>query len=297
MGAIKRENIAEAAEACLVRAGTSFRPDQARAYERAIAEETNPHARWVLEGVLENARVAARNVAPLCDDSGIPHLIIRLGQEAELPPDWLSQVHQGVAQGLRIMPGRPMAVKGDAIQRIEQSQGLHDDPSAMLPAPAMVEPCKGTELEISVLLLGGGPEIRARTRRIFHKRSAENVFKQAASWTAEEVQSLGCTPTVVALGVGRSHQEASALMLQAMRDGDFDRQDRWERLVTDTINQTGVGPLGLGGSHTCLATFMRIGPQRASGVRIVCMRPGCCFEPRKATVRVDSAAWRFDKPE
>jgi len=81
--------------------------------------------------------------------------------------------------------------------------------------------------------------------------------------------------------------EASALMLEAMKEGSLNRQSLWEKRVTDAINATKVGPLGLGGSTTALGTFIKVGPLRASGVRIVSMRPGCCFDPRKATMVLD----------
>ena len=74
------------------------------------------------------------------------------------------------------------------------------------------------------------------------------------------------------------------MMLQAMAEGNYDCQNEVEREITARVNETGVGPLGLGGETTVLGTFMKIGPQRASGVRIVCMRPCCCFEPRKASM-------------
>ena len=75
-------------------------------------------------------------------------------------------------------------------------------------------------------------------------------------------------------------------MLQALVDGTYDNQNDMEKEITDRINENGVGPLGLGGKTTVLATFMKVGPQRASGVRIVCMRPCCCFEPRIASVEL-----------
>lgn len=52
------------------------------------------------------------------------------------------------------------------------------------------------------------------------------------------------------------------------------------------MNDANIGPLGLGGRHSVLATFAKIGPQRASGVRIVALRPCCCFEPRRASVEL-----------
>ena len=74
------------------------------------------------------------------------------------------------------------------------------------------------------------------------------------------------------------------MMMQALVDGKYNEQSEFEKRITDEVNKSNVGPLGLHGDTTVLATFMKVGPQRASGVRIVCMRPCCCFEPRIATV-------------
>jgi len=133
-------------------------------------------------------------------------------------------------------------------------------------------------------LLGGGPEIRAKTYRVFHKRSIDNVLKTASGWMAEDIKNLGCTPCIPAIGIGRTHMEASALMLEAMKEGDLLQQSVREKMVTKWINAQKVGPLGLGGSTTALGAFIKVGPARASGVRIVSIRPCCCVEPRKATV-------------
>jgi fumarate hydratase subunit alpha len=281
---LSRRGIEDAVAACLVKAGTTFRPDQLRAYRNAIAAERNESARWVLERILENALIAQRNSAPLCDDTGIPHVFVDVGSDVWLPQDWLGAINDGIIHGLRIMPGRPMAVKGNPIERIEQSRGLYTDPGRLSLAPVIAKPAKGKKLKITVLLLGGGPEIRAKTYRVFHQRSIDVVLEEVASWATGEVKNLGCTPCVPAIGIGRTHVEASGLMLEAMKDGSLSRQNPLEKRVTDLINATGVGPLGLGGNTTALGTFMKIGPLRASGVRIVSMRPSCCFEPRRATV-------------
>ena len=68
--------------------------------------------------------------------------------------------------------------------------------------------------------------------------------------------------------------------------GNYDHQTEMEKYITDEVNKIGVGPLGLGGDTSVLATFMKVGPQRASGVRVVALRPCCCFEPRVASVEL-----------
>ena len=113
-----------------------------------------------------------------------------------------------------------------------------------------------------------------------------NVLNEIISWATDATAMLGCTPCTLAVGVGRSHYEASSMMLQALVDGTYDKQSEMEKEITRKVNEAGAGPLGLGGTTTVLATFMKVGPQRASGVRVVCMRPCCCFEPRIATVEL-----------
>jgi fumarate hydratase subunit alpha len=281
---IKQRDIREAVRDCLIKAGTTYRADQLDAYRKAVASETLENPRWVLEQILENAKIAEREQLPLCDDTGIPHVIVRIGDDCNLPQAWLAAIQKGLAQGLREMPGRPMAVAGDDIQRVEQSIGLHTDPAALEPAPVIVRPGPGDQMQLTVLLLGGGPEIRAKTRRVFHRRSIDYVLDEVAAWFTQEVGSLGCTPTVAAVGIGRSQVEASALMLEAMAEGSLDRQNELEKKITAAINQTHVGPIGMGGNTTALGCFLKIGPTRASGVRIVSARPCCIVEPRRATV-------------
>jgi fumarate hydratase subunit alpha len=286
--AVGREDIVDAVKGCVVRAGTAFRRDQLRAYQNAIQRESNPNAKWVLEKILENARIAEKKAIPLCDDTGIPHVFVEIGQEVTLSSGWLTAVSNGVTQGLLAMPGRPMAVRGNSVERVEQSKGLFKDPGKVSLAPVIVKPAVGNKLKITVLLLGGGPEIRAKTYRVFHRRSIDVVLEEVTGWVTSEVKNLGCTPCVPAIGIGRTHVEASALMLEAMKLGSLNRQNYWERKVTEMVNSTGVGPLGLGGDTTALGTFIKVGSLRASGVRIVSVRPCCCFEPRRATASLTS---------
>jgi fumarate hydratase subunit alpha len=117
-----------------------------------------------------------------------------------------------------------MAVRGNDTDRVEQSKGLYEDPAKLAPAPVIVKPVPGKRLKITILLLGGGPEIRAKTYRVFHKRSIENVLRETAGWMAPEMKNLGCTPATLAIGIGRTHMEASALMLEAMKKGTLNRQ-------------------------------------------------------------------------
>ena len=270
----------------LVEAGSTFREDKKEAYKQAIAAEQNEKARWVLEQVLANAQAAETNRSPLCDDTGIPHLVLEVGEDCAVTGKMLDAINEGVAEGLRKLPGRPMGIRGDDGQRIDQSGGLDPDPAGVAPAPILLRRCDENVIRLHILMFGGGPAIRAKTYRVFHKHSTQVVLDEIVQWATEGVAQLGCSPCTLAIGVGRSHFEAASMMLQAQADGRYDVQSEMEREITRRVNEAKIGPLGLGGSTSVIATFMKVGPQRASGVRIVCVRPACCFEPRIATVEL-----------
>jgi fumarate hydratase subunit alpha len=276
--------IVEKVKKTLIEAASSYREDQIKAFKSAISNERNPRAKWILENMLENAYVANKNKTPLCDDTGIPHVILEVGKNKSISGEMLNYIHEGIAEGLRKLPGRPMAVKGNSIERIEQSSGLYDDPSKLEPPPIIIKEIDEDVIRLYILMQGGGPEIRGKTYRIFHQHSINVVVDKIVEWAKEEVSNLGCTPCVPAIGIGRTHFESASLMLEAMAKGNFGIQNNIEKEITEKINKSNVGPLGLKGNTTALATFLNIGPQRASGVRIVCLRLCCCVEPRVANV-------------
>lgn len=270
----------------LVDAGSTFRQDKKDAYRKAIASERNEKARWVLEQVLENAEVAERNKSPLCDDSGIPHLVLEVGEDCAITGKMLDAIKQGVAEGLRKLPGRPMGIMGGDYERIDQSGGLNPDSAGVESAPILLRRCDENVIRLHILMFGGGPAIRAKTYRVFHKHNTQVVLEEIVNWATEGVAQLGCSPCTLAVGVGRSHYEATSMMLLAQVEGNYAVQSQMEAEITRRVNEANIGPLGLRGDTSVIATFMKVGPQRASGVRIVCVRPTCCFEPRIAMLEL-----------
>ena len=281
-----KSDIADLVRDTLVEAGSTFREDKKEAYKKAIEIEQNEKARWVLQTILENAEAAEKNRSPLCDDTGIPHLVLEVGPDCAVTGRMLDEIKQGVAEGLRKLPGRPMGIMGDDSHRIDQSGGLNPDSAGVEPAPILLRRCEENVIRLHILMFGGGPAIRAKTYRVFHKHNTQVVLGEIVNWAKEGVAQLGCSPCTLAIGIGRSHFEATSMMLQAQVDGRYDIQSEMEQEITRRVNEAHIGPLGLGGNTSVIATFMKVGPQRASGVRIVCVRPTCCFEPRIATVEL-----------
>lgn len=280
------ESIVNKVSETLVKAGSTFSEDKIRAYKKAIEKESNEQSKWVMEQVLENAQVAARNKGPLCDDTGIPHIFLEIGKEKSLDANMLNAIEEGIAKGLRTLPGRPMAVKGNDEERLAQSLGMYENSDALLPAPIQIRTIDEDVIRVYVLMEGGGPAIRGKDYRVFHKHSVDVVVNEIVSWAVEAVGQLGCSPCTLAVGIGRSHYEAAALMMEAQVHGNYDMQSELEQRITNEVNKANIGALGLKGDTSVLATFLKVGPQRASGVRIVCLRPCCCFEPRVAFVDI-----------
>ena len=280
----------------IIEASTRLSQDKFKALKRAIDEETNKNASWCLSQILENYRVAEKTKFPLCDDTGIPHVIIEVGSEREITGELLSQINEGIELGLNNLPARPMAVKGSEIERIEQSKGLFEKPGMLKPASILIDSIGDDStykrnispdtLNIHFLLEGGGPEIRAKTFRVYHKRSFLNVIDVAVDWLGDSLKMLGCTPSIPSIGIGRTHFEATSLLLKSIAYGNLDSQSEIENYVTSTLNKSGIGPMGFGGKTTVLGSYVNIGPQRASGVRIVSVRPSCFVEPRVACLKL-----------
>lgn len=278
----------------IINASTNLSKDKRKALKHAISIEDNENAKWALEQILENYNVAEKISFPLCDDTGIPHVIIEMGEDREISGQLLNQIHEGIELGLNSLPARPMAVKGDEFQRIEQSEGLYEKPGMLRPASVLIDSANDEStysrdispdtLNLHFLLEGGGPEIRARTYRVYHKRSFDNVIDTACGWLEESLKMLGCTPSIPSIGIGRTHYEATSLLLKSVAYGNLDSQSVHEQAIADRLNQSGIGPLGFGGKTTVLGCYLNIGNQRASGVRIVSIRPSCFVEPRVAKV-------------
>lgn len=277
-------DVVEKVKKALIEAGSSFRKDKVDIYKRFILNEKNQHSKWALETILENAQVACKNKSPLCDDTGIPHVVLEIGPNVSLTGNTLLDIKRGIAEGLKELPGRPMAIIGDDYERIGQLKGISPNSEDVEPSPFLIRYVDENVLRVNILMLGGGPAIRAKTYRVFHKHDSVVVINEIVDWAKQATAELGCTPCTLGIGIGRSHFEAASLMLEALIDGKYDQQNEIERKITEKVNESNVGPLGLGGNSTALATFLKVGPQRSSGVRIVCLRPCCCFEPRISSV-------------
>jgi fumarate hydratase subunit alpha len=273
----------------VVEASSRWSQEQRACFSRACANEKLESAKWAMNQLVKNEQVSSQNAVALCDDTGTAHPFLEIGDNAILPAGFLKAMEEGIRQGLNELPARPMGVKGDVYERITQEKGLYDEPGMLMPAPTQIRRVPGDSVELTILMLGGGPEIRSRTEALFHMHSLEHVVQTMIEWAIPQVALLGCQPCTLSFGIGRTAVEASSLSLEAMKEGRYDVQTDMEKRITDAVNQAGIGPIGLGGNTSVYATFVKIGHMRASGFRVVSMRPNCCVEIRKASKKWSSS--------
>lgn len=283
-------NLSLKIEKALIKASTSYPKDRIFAFKKAIENETNENAIWALKVMLENMKIAKEKKFPLCDDTGIPHVFIEIGKNRSISHEIFKEINEGIASGLKNLPGRSMAVKGNVIERLEQSKGLYAESERVISSSFLVDVLNGEnykdKIKIHLLLLGGGPEIRSQSYRIFHRRNYKEVLNASILRIKDVLKLLGCTPSIPAIGIGRTHFEANSLMIKSMIYGNLNIQSKSENYITQELNKTNIGPMGFGGKTTVLGAFMNIGPQRASGVRILATRPCCFVEPRLSTIEI-----------
>lgn len=277
------EKVTQDVARAVVNASSHWRKDQVTCWKQACEKETIPHAKWAMENFIKNAEAADKHHSALCDDTGTPHPFLEIGDDAVLPAGFLSAMEEGIRKGLNDLPARPMGVRGNELEHISQCQGLYDEPGMLKPAPTQIRRIAGSKIRLTILMLGGGPEIRSKTQALFHMHSLDHVVEEMIEWAIPQVEALGCQPCTLSFGLGRTAFEASSLSLEAMKEGCYDVQSELEKRITDAVNSRGIGPIGLGGASSVLATFIKIGNMRASGFRVVSMRPNCCMEIRKAS--------------
>ena len=88
-------DIIEDVSNAIIKAITNLSEDKFNALKKAISVEDNENALWALNQILENYKVASKTKFPLCDDTGIPHVIIEIGEKREITGELIAQINEG----------------------------------------------------------------------------------------------------------------------------------------------------------------------------------------------------------
>ena len=253
--------------------------DVKKALKDAYDNETEEVARLNLEAVLDNIKAAEDMGVPLCQDTGLPIIFVKLGNVH------VENLYQGIRKGVkratREIPLRPNVV--DPFTR----QNTGNNTGQLIPQ-IDVELVEGDYLEITVFPKGFGSE-NNNTLKMALPGEGEEGDENFVLDTVLAAGGKPCPPIRIGVGIGGSSDLALKLAKKALLDevgakNPDERLARLEEEILNQVNATGIGPMGLGGKTTALDVKIRTANTHTAGLPIgVCIQ---CWAARKATGRL-----------
>jgi fumarate hydratase subunit alpha len=263
MRTIAFETVAQALEALSIECAYELPEDVSGAIEQALRTERGSRARRILDQLLDNARIAAEERIPLCQDTGLAIVFVELGSGVQFvaPADnpdatLIDAINEGVRNGY----------DNGLLRKSVVAEPLRDRVNTKTNTPAIVHLSivPGDNLRISFMAKGGGCENKSLFKMFNPTESREKVCQ----WIVEVVKHAGpnaCPPYVVGVGLGGNFELSAILSKRALlrpvgqRHGDPYYADMEHSLLT-AINATGIGPQGLGGDATALDVAIETAP-------------------------------------
>lgn len=239
-------------------------PDMKRVFEKAADEETSALGKQILGQLRENLEIAGTDMIPICQDTGMAVVFMKVGQDVHIEGGSLSDaINEGVRQGYVEGYLRKSVVK-DPIER----ENTRDN----TPAVIHYDIVPGDKLDITIAPKGFGSE---NMSRVFMLKPADGIegVKDAVLTAVKDAGPNACPPMVVGVGIGGTFEKCALLAKNALtRDLDGERPSGYVRELEDEllekINALGIGPGGLGGSKTALAVNVETYPTHIAGLPV-----------------------------
>jgi fumarate hydratase subunit alpha len=225
------------------------------AFKRGEQEEESPSGREVFRQLLENARIAASERVPMCQDCGLAVVFVELGQDVHVTGgDFQQAIQEGVRQGY-----------GEGYLRKSLCHPLtRANTGDNTPAVIHTEIVPGDHLKITVVPKGGGSE---NMSRVFMLKPAEGLagIIDRVLTTVREAGPNPCPPIIVGVGIGGTFERAGILAKKALlrHVGSVNPDPELaalEQRLLQGVNDLGIGPQGLGGRITALAVHVVMQP-------------------------------------
>lgn len=239
-------------------------PDMKKVFEKAASEESSPLGRQILGQLEENLEIAGNDMIPICQDTGMAVVFVKVGQEVHIEGGALTDaINEGVRQGYVDGYLRKSVVK-DPIERENTKDNT--------PAVIHYDIVTGDKVDITIAPKGFGSE---NMSRVFMLKPADGIegVKEAILTAVKDAGPNACPPMVVGVGIGGTFEKCALLAKKALtRNLDEERPTGYVRELEDEmlekINSLGIGPGGLGGSKTALAVNVETYPTHIAGLPV-----------------------------
>ena len=249
MREIDVKDITTAVKEMVIDANYHLSPDMEKVLNEKASTEKSELGRSILSQLQKNLQIADADKIPICQDTGMAVIFIKVGQEVHLVGGNVTDaINEGVRQGYTEGYLRKSVV-GDPLIR----QNTNDN----TPAVIHYEIVEGDKVEITCAPKGFGSENMSKVYMLKPADGEEGV-KNAILQAVKDAGPNACPPMVVGVGIGGTFEKCAIMAKQALtrevgKHSDIPYVKDMEEEMLEKINQTGIGPGGLGGSTTALA--------------------------------------------
>ncbi len=263
MREISAQRITDAVKRLCIEANCHLGEDMQTCINRCYAQETWPQAKEILGRIKENYEIADQENVPICQDTGVACVFLKIGQDVHITGDLTDAVNEGVRQGYTEGYLRKSVVR-DPLDRVNTGDNT--------PAMLYVELVAGDQIEVTVAPKGFGSENMSRIAMLSPSDGLRGV-KDFVLKTVDEAGPNPCPPIVVGVGIGGTFDKAALLAKKALLRRVDERNSvafyaKLEEELLDEINALGIGPQGFGGLTTALAVNIETFPTHIAGLPV-----------------------------
>jgi len=270
MKEIHVSKIIETVEKLCIDANYYLNEDIYKALAAALETEKSENGRMVLENIIKNAEIAAKEKMPICQDTGMAVVFLEIGQEVIITGGSLfDAIQEGVRRGYKNGYLRCSVVK-NPLKRENTGDNT--------PAVIYTEIVDGDGLKIEVAPKGFGSENMSAVAMLKPSDGVDGVINFVIK-TVSEAGPNPCPPVIIGVGIGGTMEKAALLSKKALlRSLDSRSEDpdtaELERNLLIKINKLGIGPAGIGGTTTALAVNIETYPTHIAGMPVA-VNIGC----------------------
>jgi fumarate hydratase class I len=272
-------------------------PDYIHALAEAHEREESDAARDAMAQILVNSRMAAEGRRPICQDTGIGVVFLRIGQQARIDSE--RSLQELVDEGVHRAYTDPDNTLRASV--LADPAGKRGNTGDNTPAVLHVELVPGDTVDVRLAAKGGGSENKSKFVML-------NPSDSIVDWVLETVPKMGagwCPPGMLGIGIGGTAEKAMLLAKEALMDhidihelkarGPSNRTEELRLELFEKVNALGIGAQGLGGLTTVLDVKIRDFPTHAASLPVA-MIPNCAATRHVHFVLDGSGPARLDPP-
>lgn len=264
MRAVSVNEITKNIKEMCIEANHFLSDDMKKVFEQSVREEKSSLGRQILNQLEENLEIAGSDMIPICQDTGMAVIFMKLGQEVYIEHGNLTEaINEGVRQGY---------VDGYLRKSVVKDPIYRENTKDNTPAVIHYEIVDGGQVDITVSPKGFGSE---NMSRIFMLKPADGIegVKESILTAVRDAGPNACPPMVIGVGIGGTFEKCALMAKHALtrnleEESPISYIRDLEKEMLLKVNQLGIGPGGLGGSVTAMAVNIETYPTHIAGLPI-----------------------------